>query len=167
MCARAAFRPARDEEKIARFRAASRTSESDADHAARDPTRGGAYKDEGLDIILKSSPRPDDAARSIMERWRAIFRTLRWTHDAGGAEIAAAVAGYFPDIPRDRLTARYQRLGVRGRDPRLPRSGYDQLMASILSAGAATLDLPFEQAVDNSLAQTVMVKLLLALDSVR
>src|SRR5262245_19654647 len=27
----------------------------------------GAYKDEGLDIILKSSARPDDAARSVIE----------------------------------------------------------------------------------------------------
>ena len=92
---------------------------------------------------------------------RAVYRTQRWTHDAGGAEIAAAVARYFPDIPRDRLTAaltHYQRLGVWGRDPRLPRSGYDQIKASVLSAGAATLDLPFEEAVDNSLAQAVMAQ---------
>lgn len=92
---------------------------------------------------------------------RAIYRTQRWIHSASGSEIAAAVANYFPDIPGDVLTAaltRYQSLGVWGKNPVLPRSGYDRLKAGVLSAGAAKLDLLYEQAVDNSLADAVMAQ---------
>ena len=92
---------------------------------------------------------------------RAIYRTQRWIHSVQGSEIAAAVTNYFPDIPRDVLIpalTRYQSLGVWGKNPLLPRSGYDRLKAGVLSAGAAKLDLPYEQAVENSLADAVMAK---------
>ena len=47
---------------------------------------------------------------------------------------------------------RYQTLGIWGHDPILPRSGYDRLLASMVSAGFVTPGTPYETAVDNSLA---------------
>jgi NitT/TauT family transport system substrate-binding protein len=92
---------------------------------------------------------------------RAIFRTQRWVQTAAPSDIARVVAAFFPDISPERLSAsfaRYRKYGVWGRDPRLPRSGYDRLKAGVLSAGAATIDLPFEEAVDNSMADAVIAE---------
>jgi NitT/TauT family transport system substrate-binding protein len=92
---------------------------------------------------------------------RAIYRTQRLFQTVGAEDIAPVVADFFPNIPRGRLVhalTRYRALGVWGKDPRLPRSGYDRLKAGILSADAAKYDLPFEQAVDNSLAHTVIAE---------
>src|SRR5262249_36507973 len=60
---------------------------------------------------------------------RAIHRTLGWVAQANGDEIAAAIAQYFPDVPAAvlvRACARYKALGIWGRDPHLPRAGYDR-----------------------------------------
>ena len=64
-----------------------------------------------------------------------------------------------PDLPPSRLEAacaRYQRLGIWGRDPVLPRDGYDRLLASMRSAGFVDPGTPFEVAVDNSLAEAAI-----------
>jgi NitT/TauT family transport system substrate-binding protein len=101
---------------------------------------------------------------------RAIFRTQRWFHTVNANDIARVVADFFPDIPEDRLVpalSRYQNLGVWGKDPHLPKSGYDRLQAGVLSAGAVKNDLPFEQAVDNSLADAVISENPPALSAVR
>ncbi len=52
--------------------------------------------------------------------------------------------------------ARLQQLGVWGRNPVLPRAGYDRLKAGLLSGGLITRDTPFEEAVDNQLARLVI-----------
>ena len=105
--------------------------------------------------------RPTLAARraEFTAMTRAIYRTQRWIQSVSGSDIASAVGGYFPDTPRDRLVAavsNYHSLGVWGADPHLPRSGYERLKAGVLSAGAAKADLPFEAAVDNTIADAVM-----------
>jgi NitT/TauT family transport system substrate-binding protein len=90
---------------------------------------------------------------------RAMYRTLQWVSAAKPAEIAAAMAGYFPDVPRARLEAacaRYQALGIWGQDPVLPRAGYDRLLAGMVSGGFVDPGTPFEQAVDNSLAEAAV-----------
>jgi NitT/TauT family transport system substrate-binding protein len=90
---------------------------------------------------------------------RAIHRTLQWIAGASPDSIAAAIAPYFPTIPPNRLTAackRYQALGIWGRDPVLPRAGYDRLLASMVSGGFVSPGTPFEQAVDNSLAEAAI-----------
>jgi len=107
--------------------------------------------------------RPILAARraEFIAMTRAIYRTQRWIYSVGGSEIAAAVSGYFPDIPNNVLVpalTRYQSLRVWGRNPCLPRSGYERLKTGMLSAGAAKLDLPYEQAVDNTLADAIMAQ---------
>jgi len=93
---------------------------------------------------------------------RAIVRTQGWVARASGAAIAEAIAGYFPDILPPVLAAacsRYQALGIWGRDPVLPRAGYDRLRSSLVSGGFVDPGTPFEVAVDNSLARTALAAL--------
>jgi NitT/TauT family transport system substrate-binding protein len=90
---------------------------------------------------------------------RAIYRTQKWVAAADGAAIADQITGFFPDVPVARLTAactRYKALGIWGRDPVLPRSGYDRLLAGMVSGGFVHPGTPFEQAVDNRLAESAI-----------
>jgi NitT/TauT family transport system substrate-binding protein len=89
---------------------------------------------------------------------RAIHRTLQWVHASDGAQLAAAIAGYFPDVPQPRLAKaldRYKALGLWGRDTRLARSGYERLRAGLVSGGLVAKGTPYEMAVDNTLAELV------------
>jgi NitT/TauT family transport system substrate-binding protein len=92
---------------------------------------------------------------------RALYRTLKWVHAASGAQLAAAAAAYFPDVPQPLLANaldRYKALGIWGRDPRLPRSGYERLRAGMISGGLVVAGTPYEVAVDNSLAERVIAE---------
>jgi hypothetical protein len=53
---------------------------------------------------------------------------------------------------------RYKALGLWGRDPRLPRSGYERLRAGLVSGGLVSTGAPYETAVDNSLAELVIAE---------
>ena len=89
---------------------------------------------------------------------RALYRTLKWVHAGDGARLAAAIADYFPLLPQPRLAsalARYQALGIWGRDCHLPRSGFERLKAGLLSGGLIATAAPYERVVDNSLADLV------------
>jgi NitT/TauT family transport system substrate-binding protein len=91
----------------------------------------------------------------------ALYRTLKWVHASSGDRIAAAVAPYFPNVPRQRLARaldRYKSLGIWGKDPRLPRSGYERLRAGMISGGLIVAGTPYEIAVDNSLAEKVIAE---------
>jgi NitT/TauT family transport system substrate-binding protein len=95
-------------------------------------------------------------ADELQRMTRAIFRVQKWLHAAPSAALAQAITQFFPDTPVAQLTAvcaRYRTLGVWGRDPVLPRAGYDRLKAGLLSGGLITRDTPFETAVDNRFAQ--------------
>jgi NitT/TauT family transport system substrate-binding protein len=99
--------------------------------------------------------RADELGRMTL----AMYRTQKWLHATPTEAIARTVAGFFPNVPAARLTsaiARYQRLGIWGRNPRLPRGGYDRLKAGLLSGGLITRDTPYEQAVDNRFAQAAI-----------
>jgi NitT/TauT family transport system substrate-binding protein len=90
---------------------------------------------------------------------RAIYRTLKWVHAGDGTRLAAAIADYFPDLPQARLAKaldRYLSLGIWGRDPRLPRSGFERLRAGLLSGGLISTGAAYERLVDNSLAEGVL-----------
>jgi NitT/TauT family transport system substrate-binding protein len=92
---------------------------------------------------------------------RAIFRTQKWIAGAEAAAIATAIAQYFPDIPSALLAdscARYKSLAIWGRNPRLPRSGYDRLRAGMVFGGFVSIGTPYETAVDNSLAEAVIAE---------
>jgi len=98
--------------------------------------------------------RRDELRRMV----RAIHRTQLWVAGATGAQIADAIADYFPDVPlaiRAAACARYQTLGIWSTTPVLPRAGYDRLLSSLVSGGFVA-GTPFEVAVDNSLAHEVM-----------
>lgn len=87
---------------------------------------------------------------------RAMARVLRWVNSAPAAEVAAAVAGYFPDVPEEIQTAaigRYQALGLYARTPVVQREGFDRLQAAMLSGGALEREMAFDACVDNALAE--------------
>jgi NitT/TauT family transport system substrate-binding protein len=91
---------------------------------------------------------------------RAIHRTQLWVAGASGAQIADAIADYFPDVPeaiRAAACARYQALDIWSTTPVLPRAGYDRLLSSLVSGGFVA-GTPFDVAVDNSLAAEVMAE---------
>jgi NitT/TauT family transport system substrate-binding protein len=90
---------------------------------------------------------------------RAIYSTQKWLHAAHSAEIARAIARFFPHQPEKRLAAavdRYKRLGIWGKNPRLPRSGYERLRAGLVSGGFVVRGTAYEVAVDNTLAEQVI-----------
>jgi NitT/TauT family transport system substrate-binding protein len=89
---------------------------------------------------------------------RALHRTLAWVHANDAARLAEVVQPYFPAVPRPVITGalqRYKTLGIWGRDPRLPRSGWDRLRQSLVSGGFVPTGTGYETAVDNSLAEAV------------
>lgn len=87
---------------------------------------------------------------------RGMYRALRWMAATPGKEVAAALAGFFPDVPSPIFAAaieRYRTLGLYAPDPVLRREGFDRLQAAMLSAGALPRAIAFESCVDNSLAE--------------
>jgi len=95
----------------------------------------------------------------LLKMVRAIDRTEKWVAEASGKEIAEVIARYFTDLPPAVLEAactRYKALGIWGENPILPRSGYDRLRDGLISGGFVSPGATFEQAVDNSLAETVI-----------
>ena len=107
--------------------------------------------------------------RSVIERKRdellamvrAMYRTLRWIEATSGAEIQPVLASYYPDVPPAIYAAavdRYRALGLYGPDPVTRREGFDRLAAAMRSGGALKRDVPFEECVDNSLAEQVVAE---------
>jgi len=90
---------------------------------------------------------------------RAIYRTQKWLHASASAQIARAIVRFFPQQPERHLAAaidRYKRLGIWGKNPRLPRSGYERLRAGLVSGGFVARETAYEVAVDNTLAEQVI-----------
>ncbi len=90
---------------------------------------------------------------------RAIYRTQKWVHRQDAATIAATIAGFFPDLDADTLTAciaRYKALDLWGRDPLLPRGGFETLKGACLSGGLIERGADYADCVDTSLARTVI-----------
>ena len=88
-----------------------------------------------------------------------LYRTQKWLHASPPEAIADAVQSFFPAIPGPLLQAaiaRYLDLGIWGRNPILPRGGYDRLRAGLISARFVKQAAPFEQAVDNTLAEEIV-----------
>jgi NitT/TauT family transport system substrate-binding protein len=90
---------------------------------------------------------------------RGLYRTQKWLHTQPPEALADAVQSFFPGVPPSLLrgaVARYRTLGVWGRNPILPAAGYDRLRAGLVSGRFVKAGAPFEQAVDNSLAEEVV-----------
>ncbi len=94
----------------------------------------------------------------LLKLVRGLYRTQKWLHRQQPGMLADAVRPYFPAVSYPLLlaaVARYRALGIWGRDPILPRAGYERLKAALVSGGFAK-GTPFETAVDNSLAEQVV-----------
>jgi NitT/TauT family transport system substrate-binding protein len=90
---------------------------------------------------------------------RGLYRTQKWLHASPPEAIAKVIQPFFPAIPASLLQAaiaRYLELGIWGRNPILPRAGYERLRAGLISARFVKQAAPFEQAVDNTLAEEVV-----------
>src|SRR5437868_14742036 len=69
---------------------------------------------------------------------RGLYRTQIWLHASLPEAVADVVQSFFPAVPAPLLRAaitRYHALGIWGRNPILPRPGYDRLRAGLISAG--------------------------------
>jgi NitT/TauT family transport system substrate-binding protein len=90
---------------------------------------------------------------------RGLYRTQKWLHASPPEALADVVQSFFPAVPGPLLraaVARYRALDIWGRDPILPRGGYERLRAGLISARFVSNAAPFEQVVDNSLAEEVV-----------
>jgi NitT/TauT family transport system substrate-binding protein len=99
--------------------------------------------------------RTDELAKMI----RGMHATLKWFASTPAAEIAGTVQRFFPDLATDLLAAciaRYRALGLWGPDPVVRREGYDRLHAAMRSAGALSRDIPFDDVVDTTLAESAI-----------
>jgi NitT/TauT family transport system substrate-binding protein len=88
-------------------------------------------------------------------------RTQKWLLTREGAAIADIIQEFFPGVPQIRLAAavdRYKRLGIWGRDPYLPRDGYDRLRGACLSGNIVQTAPIWDQAVDMRLAERAMAE---------
>jgi NitT/TauT family transport system substrate-binding protein len=86
---------------------------------------------------------------------RALYRTQKWLYANPPEALADAVQTYFPNVPAGLLraaVARYRDLGIWGKNPILPRAGYDRLRAGLISGRFVKDGAAFDLAVDNSLA---------------
>lgn len=99
--------------------------------------------------------------KEMLAMVRAMYRTLRWITATPGAEIQRTLASYFPDVPAEVFVAaidRYRALGLYSPDPVTRPEGFDRLAAAMRSGGALTRQVPFEECVDNSLAEEALAQ---------
>lgn len=100
-----------------------------------------------------------DREDEILRMTRGMYRTQKWLHSHAPDEIAQAVGGFFPETSGTILTAciaRYLALGVWGRTPRLPKTGFDRLQAAMLSGGLIGRAVSYETCVDTEFADRVI-----------
>jgi NitT/TauT family transport system substrate-binding protein len=100
-------------------------------------------------------------ADDLYRMTRAMYRAQQWLHRHSGAEVAAALAGFFPDCPPEILAAaigRYKSLEVWGRNPVLPREGFERLSAALLSGGLIARAIPYDACIDMRFAEAVVAE---------
>jgi len=101
------------------------------------------------------------ASRDSIARNRAAFdamvratrRTLTWVAEHGGAELAEAVAPYYPHVPRELLASslqRYHDAKLWARTPEVSREGFVRLADSLKSGGFVSRLHVYEDCVDQS-----------------
>jgi len=112
---------------------------------ARGPTVYTTY------LASRNSIRHNRAAFDAMVR--ATRRTLAWVAEHGGAELADAVAPYYPHVPRELLASslqRYHDAGLWARTPDVSRQGFTRLADSLKSGGFISRSHVYEDCVDQS-----------------
>lgn len=119
--------------------------------AARGPTSYTTYY-ATVDYVQQNR-------ETLTKMVQALQDAQTWLHAAEASAVAGLVHPYFPDLDAAILTGaidRYRRLGVWGRNPRLPVVGFVRLKMSLLSGGFIGRDVPFDSCVDNSIAEAVI-----------
>jgi NitT/TauT family transport system substrate-binding protein len=92
----------------------------------------------------------------LLRMTKAIYRMQKWLHGQSDEVVADTVASFFEGLPREVLIAiiaRYRDLGIWGKNPILPRNGFERLRAGCLSGGLITRATTYEECVDTSLAE--------------
>ncbi len=100
-----------------------------------------------------------DQRDTVLAMTRAMYRTQKWLWARDAATFAETIAPFFPDLEPDILAAciaRYKSLGVWGRDPVLPKDGFERLKGACLSGGLIERGADYQACADNDLAQTVI-----------
>ena len=95
----------------------------------------------------------------VLAMTRAIYRTQKWLHSSDAAAIAETIASFFPELEADLLTAcvaRYKALGLWGRDPFLPKDGFERLKEGCLSGGLIERGADYTDCTDTDLARAVI-----------
>jgi NitT/TauT family transport system substrate-binding protein len=115
--------------------------------SSRGPTSYTTY------LATRDSIRRNRAAFEAMVR--ATRRTLTWVAEHSGAELADAVAAFYPHVARDLLTSslqRYHDAGLWGRTPELSRQGFARLADGMKSGGFISRSHAYEDCVDQTFA---------------
>ncbi len=98
---------------------------------------------------------PDVALRMC----RAMYRTQKWIAAHSGEDLAGAIAGYFPDLPKRVLASSfdgYKALGVWNRTPLLERKGFEWLRDAALAEGLLRTPFRYEDCVNMQFAEQVV-----------
>ena len=129
-------------------------------NSAAAPGRAAATRGPTSYTTLYTTERTLAAKPDVMlAMTRAIYRTQKWLHRQDAATIAATIASFFPDLDTDTLTAciaRYKALDLWGRDPFLPKGGFETLKGACLSGGLIERGADYADCVDTSFARTVI-----------
>ncbi len=120
-----------------------------------------AAADRGLTTYTAFNTTRDFISRepdALLAMTRAMHRTQKWiaSHDAGA--FAECIASYFPDLPREILTAsldRYLSLGIWNDSPVMEPEGYDRLREACISGGLIRSGIPYGEGVDMQFAEVV------------
>ena len=105
-------------------------------------------------LASRDSIRRNRAAFAAMVR--AVRRSLAWVAEHSGAELADAVASYYPHVPREHLTSslqRYHDAKLWARTPDLSRQGFARLADSMKSGGFISRLHAYEDCVDQSFSE--------------
>jgi NitT/TauT family transport system substrate-binding protein len=90
---------------------------------------------------------------------RAMYRAQKWIASHAAGDMAAALKDFFPDLPREILTAcfqMYKDVGLWNRDPILQRRGLEWLRDAALADGILRTKFAYEDCVDTVHAQAVI-----------
>jgi NitT/TauT family transport system substrate-binding protein len=97
----------------------------------------------------------------LLRMTRAMYRAQQWLHANTPDEIATAVADFLPDVDhgiRAGAARRYLDLGVCGKNPILPRDGFERLREALYSSGFIASEPEFDDCVDNRFAEAVIAE---------
>src|SRR5258707_11174004 len=135
---------------------------------AFEPFVSMAEQDGAGDVLYAASTRGPTAytafiaTREACEKYihefaamtRATAKMLAWVYANPGEELAAAVAGFFPDVPKDVLAhslGRYREAGLWSRETRMIPRGFERLVQSLHSGGFIARMPGYDECVEPTL----------------